>query len=125
MRSQVRPVFLELTRIRLPVAGILSIAHRVSGILLFLSIPLQAALLSLVLSGEEGYRQAHALFQMLPVRLALFLFLWALMHHLLAGIRFLFIDLDLGVRAPRYRQSAWVVLFGAPLVALALLPGLL
>ena len=125
MRSQVRPVFLDLTRIRLPVAGILSIAHRISGVLLFLSIPLLAALLSLVLSGEEGYRQAHALFQAWPARLALFLFLWALMHHLLAGIRFLLIDLDLGVTAPHYRQSAWLVLFGAPFVVLLLLLGLL
>lgn len=125
MQSSTRPVFLDLTRIRLPVAGILSIAHRLTGVLLFLAIPLAAALLSLALSGEAGYRRAHAFFQELPGQLLLFLALWALLHHLLAGIRYLFIDADLGVQAPHYRRTAWLVLLGAPLTALLLCRGLL
>ena len=124
MRSQVRPVFLDLTRIRLPVAGMLSIAHRLSGVLLFLGLPLLAALLNLVLSGESGFERAQTFFRQLPVQSMLYLFLWGLMHHLLAGIRYLFIDADLGVQAPRYRQTAWGVLLGAPVLAMLLLWGM-
>ena len=118
------PVFLDLARIRLPVAGVLSIAHRVSGVVLFLCIPLLLGLLELTLSGEAGRARVAALLSGIPGRLGLFLLLWALSHHLLAGIRYLFLDADLGVCAPRYRQSAWLVLAAAPLVALLLLGGL-
>ncbi|MDQ7015195.1 MAG: succinate dehydrogenase, cytochrome b556 subunit, partial [Gammaproteobacteria bacterium] len=55
----------------------------------------------------------------------LFFALWGLMHHLLAGVRYLLIDLELGVDKPRYQQSAWAVLFAAPILALLLLGGLL
>jgi succinate dehydrogenase / fumarate reductase cytochrome b subunit len=125
MQPSSRPVFLDLVCIRLPLPGILSIAHRLSGLLLFLALPLLAALLDLVLSGEAGYRRAWELIHALPGRLLFLLLLWALMHHLLAGFRYLFIDADLGVRAPRYRQSARAVLLGAPLLALLLWWGLL
>ena len=123
MPPETPPVFLDLTRIRLPVAGVLSIAHRASGVLLFLGLPLIIALLDLVLSGEAGYARAASLLDGLPAQLALFLFLWALLHHLLAGLRYLFLDADLGVTAPRYRQSAWVVLILAPLLALLVMGG--
>ncbi|HIE53725.1 MAG TPA: succinate dehydrogenase, cytochrome b556 subunit [Chromatiaceae bacterium] len=124
MPAETRPVFLDLTRIRLPVAGILSIAHRLSGMLLFLGLPLIVALLDLVLSGETGFARAVSLLDGLPARLFLLLYLWALLHHLLAGIRYLLLDVELGVEAPRYRQSAWLVLGLAPLLALLLLGGL-
>lgn len=124
MPAETRPVFLELKRIRLPVAGILSIAHRISGVVIFLALPLVVALLDLVLSGEAGYERARSLLGGTVGQLLLFLLLWALMHHLLAGVRYLFIDADLGVEAPRYRQTAWLVLLVAPLLALLLLGGL-
>ena len=120
MQSPSRPVFLDLLQIRLPVPGLLSVVHRVSGVVLFLALPLSIGLLDLALSGAEGFARARGLLSGPVVQGLLFLLLWALVHHLLAGIRYLLIDVDLGVQAPRYRQSAWAVLLGAPLAALLL-----
>lgn len=125
MQTTRHPIFLNLLQIRLPVAGVLSIAHRVSGVVLFLALPLVIAFFGLALAGDAGFQRAGLLLQGFAVRILLFLLLWALLHHLLAGLRYLFIDLDLGVQAPRYRQSAWAVLVAAPLLALAVLAGLL
>ncbi len=124
MPSPSQPVFLNLFQIRLPVPGILSIAHRISGVVLFLALPFAIGLLELGLSGAAGFERARGLLSASVVQVLLFLLLWALAHHLLAGIRYLFIDLDLGVQAPGYRRSAWLVLLAAPVVAALVLGGL-
>ncbi len=124
MSDSTRPVFLNLFQIRLPVAGIMSIAHRAAGILLFLAIPFVVALLSLALSDQKGFDQVQALLQQPLMQVGLLLLLWALAHHFLAGIRYLLIDMHLGVQAPCYRQSARAVLVAAPVLALLLLWGL-
>ncbi len=119
-----KPVFLNLMQIRLPVAGVMSIIHRVTGVVMVLSIPLLLYLLDLSLSGPQGFADAAGLFGSLLVKLILFLFLWGLTHHLLAGIRYLLIDIDIGVDKPLFRQSAWAVIVAAPVLALVLLGGL-
>ncbi len=124
MNTPSRPVFLNLLQIRLPIAGITSIAHRAAGVLLFLMIPFVVAMLSLALSGEAGFQQMQLYWQQPLLRLMAFLGLWALLHHFLAGIRYLLIDVHIGVQAPHYRQSAWLVLLMAPVLALLLLWGL-
>jgi len=125
MQPSSRPVFLNLWRIRLPVAAVMSIAHRVAGVVLFLAIPLCIALVSLALSGEDGFTRAISLLHSPAGKLGLFLLLWALSHHFLAGIRYLLLDAHLGVRAPYFRHSARAVLVAAPIVALFLLWGLM
>lgn len=126
MPSQVRrPVHLNLFKIRLPIAGILSIMHRVSGFFLALALPVLLYLFDLSLSGADGFTKAGELFQTLPVRLVFFLTLWGLVHHLLAGLRYLLLDVDIGIAKPHYRISAWVVILLAPLCALLALGGLL
>ena len=120
-----RPVFLNLVKIRLPIAGIMSIIHRVTGVVMVLSIPLLIYLLDLSLSSADGFAEVETFFNMGLVKLALFLMLWALMHHLLAGIRYLLIDIDIGVDKPFYRQTAWAVTIAAPALALMLSGGLL
>jgi succinate dehydrogenase / fumarate reductase, cytochrome b subunit len=123
-QTKPRPVFLNLMQIRLPVAGIMSIIHRATGVAMVLSIPLLVYLLDLSLSGPQGFADAGALFGNLLVKLILFLFLWGLMHHLLAGIRYLLIDIDIGVDKPLFRQTAWAVIVAAPVFALILMGGL-
>lgn len=119
-----RPVFLNLFKIRLPMAGIMSIIHRVTGVVMVLAIPLLIYLLDLSLSGPEGFVDAKGLFASGFVKLILFLFLWGLMHHFLAGIRYLLIDIDIGVEKPLFRQTAWAVTLAAPVLALILMEGL-
>jgi succinate dehydrogenase / fumarate reductase cytochrome b subunit len=116
--QQNAPVFLNLFRIRMPAGAVASIAHRISGVLLFLSLPLLAWLLDLSLQGGEGYKRAIALLQSTGVRLASVVLVWSLLHHLVAGIRFLLIDVHLGVSMPAARLSAWFANLAAVLMAL-------
>jgi succinate dehydrogenase / fumarate reductase cytochrome b subunit len=120
-----RPVFLNLLQIRLPVAGVMSIAHRAAGVLLFLAIPFLVAMMSVALSNQDGFNQVQMLMKQPLMLTGLFLLLWALMHHFLAGIRYLLIDVHLGVQAPVFRQTAWAVLIVAPVLAMLLLWGLI
>ena len=116
--QQNAPVFLNLFRIRMPAGAVASIAHRISGVLLFLSLPLLAWLLDLSLQGGEGYERAIALLQSTGVRLASVVLVWSLLHHLVAGIRFLLIDVHFGVSMPAARLSAWFANLAAVLMAL-------
>ena len=99
----------DLMRYRLPVPGMLSILHRASGALMFLALPVVLWLFDLSLHSESGYRQLRQLADGWLARTAVVLLVWALLHHLLAGIRFLALDLDLGVDRPTARRSAWIV----------------
>lgn len=123
-QAKPRPVFLNLMQIRLPVAGVMSIIHRATGVVMVLSIPLLIYLLDLSLAGPQGFADAGALFGNFLVKLILFGFIWGLMHHLLAGIRYLLIDIDVGVEKPLFRQTAWAVIVAAPVLALILMGGL-
>lgn len=114
-----RPVFLGLIRIHFPVMAVLSIAHRISGVLLFLAVPFAAWLLHLSLENPAGYAAAAAFLDSPVVSVALVLLLWMVAHHFYAGIRFLLIDLDLGVNLLSARRSAWVVI-GAAIATLFL-----
>lgn len=114
-----RPVYLDLQRIHLPVGGVVSILHRISGILLYVSTPFVAYLLELSLRSPAGFARAAALVQSWPVQVWLGLAAWALCHHLLAGLRVLFIDFDIGIERHRARQSArWVLVSAVVLAAL-------
>jgi succinate dehydrogenase / fumarate reductase cytochrome b subunit len=115
-----RPVFLNLLAIRLPAPGVMSIGHRVSGVALVVATPFLAHLLALSLRGPEGFAAAAAALDTGPARAAVVLLAWGLLHHLFAGVRYLLLDLDLGVELATARATAWIVLIGAPLAALGL-----
>ncbi len=108
-----RPVYLNLLKIRLPIPGVVSFAHRVSGVLLFIAIPFSIYLLEHSLADPASYQAVRALLWhplVVPFTVVL---AWSLLHHLLAGIRFLLIDLDIGIEKFTARKTAWAVLFGA------------
>lgn len=115
-----RPVYLNLLQIRLPVAGIMSIVHRITGVLMFLATPFLIFLMDLSLSSPHGFARAGELVHSGLGMLVLFGVLWGLLHHLLAGVRYLLLDVHIGVDKPYYRQSAWAVLVGAPALAVIL-----
>lgn len=119
-----RPVYLDLFRIHLPLAGWVSILHRVSGALLFVAFPLGVWALSASLSDETGFRRlAGGLTQPL-VRLFLLLLSWALVHHFLAGLRHLALDLHWGVAQVRARQTSVAVLLASGVISLLAVWGL-
>jgi len=115
-----RPVYLNLLQIRLPVAGIMSIVHRITGVLMFLATPVIIYLLDLSLRTPQGFDRAAQLLQSGLGMLVLFGMLWGLLHHLLAGVRYLLLDVHVGIDKPYYRYSAWAVLIASPLLALIL-----
>lgn len=103
------PVYLNLFRIRLPVGAVTSIAHRISGVLLFLAIPFLIYLFDLSLRSAQGYADALAWLQHGAVRAASVIVVWSVLHHLFTGIRFLLIDVELGVERDTARLTAWLV----------------
>ena len=115
-----RPVFLNLLQFRFPIGAIVSIGHRASGVLLALAIPFGIYLLDLSLKGPEGFVRVTDILGSGMVRFLLFFVLWALMHHLLTGIRHLLIDFDLGVDKASAKKSATLVIAAAPVSALIL-----
>ncbi len=113
-----RPVFFNLTQIQMPVGALTSITHRVTGILLACGIPLSAWVLGLSLHSPQSYARLLQLLDQWPARLVAILFVWALAHHVLAGVRHLLGDIDVGSTLPAARRSAWAVNIGGVVVAL-------
>ena len=81
-----RPVFLDLTKFRFPIAAVMSVGHRASGIFMVLAIPFLIYLVELSLTGPEGFAEAKLLMDGVLARLILFVALWALLHHLLGEL---------------------------------------
>lgn len=74
----------------------MSIMHRITGAALYFGMILIAAWLVAAASGEESFNQANALFGSLVGQIILFGFTWALLHHLLGGLRHIMWDLGYG-----------------------------
>jgi succinate dehydrogenase / fumarate reductase cytochrome b subunit len=114
--KKIRPKYLSLPailfEIRLPVPGWVSILHRISGALLVF--PLVACLLYLLdasLLSEAGFEKIRTEYlRSTVVKLALLIFIWAYCHHFCAGIRYLFLDLDVGVDLKTARLTSWIVI---------------
>jgi succinate dehydrogenase / fumarate reductase cytochrome b subunit len=113
-----RPVFFNLLKIQMPVGALTSIIHRVTGILLALGIPFSVYVLDLSLQGPQCYAQVIGLFDNWGFRTVVIVSVWVLAHHLLAGIRHLLSDIDIGSQLPAARRSAWIVNLGGVAVAL-------
>lgn len=107
---QDRPVFLDLWRIRLPISGLVSILHRISGVLMVFAIPVFTLLFGLALEGPEGFALAATMTTHPLGKLGLLTLGWAMLHHFLSGLRYLVIDLGIGVDRPIARKTAWGVL---------------
>ncbi len=116
-----RPKFLNLMQIRLPVTGVVSIGHRISGVLLVLGTPLAIYLLQRSTQGPEGFEEITRVMASLPVRLGLLLGGILVAYHLFAGVRFLLIDLGIGEHVAGARRGAWSVLGASVAVLLVAL----
>lgn len=109
-QAKQRPKFLNVVAIRLPLAGIVSIFHRISGTLLFLLLPWLIGLFGLSLESEAGFHKVREILTFPLARLVLFGLVWAYLHHFCAGIRFLLLDLHIGLDKIGARRSAVAVL---------------
>lgn len=108
--QKIRPKFLDLTRIRLPVPGWVSILHRISGFGLFLFLPFLLWLLDNSLHSRSSFGRFQDAISTPLAKLVLLGLLWAFLHHLFAGLRHIAMDLDWGVELASGRASAKLVL---------------
>lgn len=121
-----RPYFLDLVAIRLPMGGVVSILHRVSGTALSLAIPALLYALMLSLRSPEDFQRVADWFGGWFGWLIALGLIWALLHHFLAGLRHLGFDLGCGEGKEVARKTAWGSLLAAvgatALIALWTLP---
>ncbi len=120
-----RPKYLNLLKIHLPVTGVASILHRISGVLLFLGIPFLIYALSLSLRSAESFARVYAFFDNMLVRVFVLILLYSLAHHFFAGIRYLLLDLDIGVELETARASALAVILAGLTTLILVIIGVL
>ncbi len=117
----------DLPGYRLPAAGWVSILHRVSGALLFVLLPFIIWMFDVSVSSEISFERFRSAFNAglgwLPgglVRLAALALIWAYLHHLIAGLRHLYLDVDHDVGKAFGRTSAIATLVLSLVLTLAL-----
>ena len=127
-----RPVFrnIHVTQIatyRLPAAGMVSILHRISGALLFFMLPLLVWLFDTSVTSEISYGRFTSAFTSgigfvpgMLIKLIVLALIWAYLHHLIAGVRHLWMDATHSTSKEFGRQSAVATLVLAVLLTLAL-----
>jgi succinate dehydrogenase / fumarate reductase cytochrome b subunit len=114
-KPDTRPVFLNLLKIRQPITAVASIAHRIAGVILVMAIPLLIWHLDHALATEAGYYDVLTKLSTPLGKIGLLVMGWALLHHILAGLRFILLDLDIGIELASARASAYFVTMAAAL----------
>ena len=119
-----RPVYLNLLKIRLPLPGMISFAHRITGVILFLAIPFAVYLLDQSVQSPQAFAEVQLLLDQPLLLFVQILLLWSLAHHFFAGIRFLLIDAEIGVELTSARTGSWLVLLAEAITLAAIIAGL-
>jgi len=101
--------FAQTVHYRLPLAGIVSILHRISGMLMFLLLPFVLYLLDKSLTSEISFEYFKGFTSNPLVKLAILALVWAYLHHFSAGVRHLLMDLHMGLDKDSGRKSAVTV----------------
>ncbi|CAM3654959.1 succinate dehydrogenase, cytochrome b556 subunit [Polynucleobacter antarcticus] len=99
----------QLIKYRLPWAGKVSILHRISGAALFLMLPFLLYLFDQSLASELSYQKFQALTGNVLVKIICLGLIWSFLHHFCAGIRYLLLDMDIGVEKLDANRSAIIV----------------
>lgn len=114
--------FTDLPGYRLPLAGLVSILHRISGAIMFLLLPFIIWIFDVTLSSEISFARFKHVFNvglnlspqwLIPgwfFKLVALLLIWAYLHHLIAGLRHLWMDINHAVTMEFGKNSAVVTL---------------
>jgi succinate dehydrogenase / fumarate reductase, cytochrome b subunit len=106
-----RPKYYDLNLANLPAPGLLSIFHRISGAAMFLLlIPLLLLMLQQSLQSEADFLRWKGYLAHPIAKLVLLGFIWCYLHHFLAGIRYLLLDVHWGIQKSSAQASAKLVL---------------
>jgi succinate dehydrogenase / fumarate reductase cytochrome b subunit len=115
------PIYLNLLKIQLPIAGVSSILHRVSAVgIFFLFLPF-SILLVMASNSEDGYLTAIYLLDLISVKIFLVLLLTGLAYHYISGIRHLVMDFGYWGTLKAGRASAIGTIVLSGLVSLILM----
>jgi succinate dehydrogenase / fumarate reductase cytochrome b subunit len=111
---KIRPEFrnIHVTQIlgyRMPPPALVSILHRISGAALFLALPFLLWLFDLSLISEDSFDRMAMIGSGLMVKLVLLVLIWAFLHHFVAGVRYLILDLLVGLDRAQARKNALAV----------------
>jgi succinate dehydrogenase / fumarate reductase cytochrome b subunit len=107
----------DLPSYRLPAAGIVSILHRISGLIMFLLLPLLVWMFDTSVSSEISFAKFSAAFTVglgfvpaVLVKVVVLSLIWAYLHHLIAGVRHVYMDVCHAVTKEFGKSSAIVTL---------------
>jgi succinate dehydrogenase / fumarate reductase cytochrome b subunit len=130
--QKARPVFrnihvTDIVKYRLPPAGMVSIGHRISGVLMFALLPFVVWLFDVSLTSEVSYERFTSayvaglgVFPAWIVKLVTLALIWAYLHHFIAGVRHLWMDATHAVTKEFGHVSALVTLGASGLLTLVL-----
>ncbi len=105
-----RPVNLDLSSMKYPPMAIASILHRISGLALFLLLPMMLYFLSLSLRSVDSFEHLQTMLTSPYCKVLLWVFSSAFVYHVIAGIRHLLMDIGMGEQLGASRQSAKIVI---------------
>ncbi len=115
-----RPINLDFTTLRLPLPAITSFLHRVSGVFIFAGTAVLLWLLAESLTSEQGFINVQQWLDTFWVKLLLWSVLAGLLYHLIAGIRHLLMDMDIGETLEGGRLGAkLIIIFSVVAIVLA------
>lgn len=130
MATSPRPVYrnihiTDIARYRLPPAGIVSILHRIGGAVMFVLLPFVVWLFDVSLTSEISYERFSSAFiagiGFVPawfVKLVVLGLIWAYLHHFIAGVRHLWMDMTHSVSKEQGHSSAVFTLVSSVLLTL-------
>ena len=117
----------DAVKYRLPLAGVVSILHRVSGMLMFALLPLIVWFFDTSLSSEISFERFTGAFVsgigFMPgwvIKIVSLALIWSYLHHFIAGVRHLWMDMTHSVTKEQGRSSAVVTLAASVVLTLAL-----
>lgn len=115
-----RPKYMNLPYLakHMSITAKVSILHRISGILLFLAIPLLLFMLHRSLTEVDFYQNCYAVLTTWGAKLIFLFLFWAFIYHMCAGIRFLLLDINLGSDRLKAQNSAKLVMISAILITI-------
>jgi succinate dehydrogenase / fumarate reductase cytochrome b subunit len=115
-----RPMNLDLSSLKFPPMAIVSILHRLSGMGLFILLPVVLFILGKSLHSEESFALMKTMLAEPCYKIVLWIFAAAMIYHILAGIRHMIMDVGFGEHLPAARSSAILTIVLAVIATLFL-----
>ncbi len=115
-----RPVNLDLTTVRMPFTAVLSILHRITGVIIFFGVPVLLWLLEKSMTSAAGYEEVEQLLAGGFWRFAFFGVIWAFAYHVMAGIKHLAMDMGHAETPETAKIAAALLIIGNILILIFL-----